>query len=169
MTAKKYLDALADENGPAPSNPPIAAFSGKEAADFAAMLMDDSVPAADMFAAMKTAGRRGRPAARNGRKAYRNGSASPNHGAPTSTTPPSVTASPTKATTSAHWSWPTPKHTTKSGDSNWPNPSRQKECHLNQAALCAVGDILRAARSHLACDEGEIRGRHKDVALGRDR
>ena len=68
MTAKKYLDALADENGPAPSNPPIAAFSGKEAADFAAMLMDDSVPAADMFAAMKTAGRRGRPAAQEKRE-----------------------------------------------------------------------------------------------------
>lgn len=68
MTAKKYLDALADENGPAPSNPPIAAFSGKEAAGFAAMLMDDSVPAADMFAAMKTAGRRGRPAAQEKRE-----------------------------------------------------------------------------------------------------
>ena len=68
MTAKKYLDALADENGPAPSNPPIAAFSGKEAADFAAMLLDDSVPAADMFAAMKTAGRRGRTAAQEKRE-----------------------------------------------------------------------------------------------------
>ena len=114
MTAKKYLDALADENGPAPSNPPIAAFSGKEAADFAAMLMDDSVPAADMFAAMKTAGRRGRPAAQEKReKSVQERFRLPESGAPTSTTPPSVTASPTKATTSAHWSWPTPKHTTK--------------------------------------------------------
>ena len=48
-TDREYWDQLADQTLPAPANPPLAAFSGEEAARFAEEMFDDDTDATELF------------------------------------------------------------------------------------------------------------------------
>ena len=48
-TAQEYWIQLADQAAPAPTNPPLAAFSGEEAAGFAEEMFDEDSDATELF------------------------------------------------------------------------------------------------------------------------
>lgn len=67
-TAQEYWNQLTDQMAPAPEKPPLAAFSGDDAAQIASAMFDDNADATALFDQMIAVGRRGRPYAAENRE-----------------------------------------------------------------------------------------------------
>lgn len=56
-TDREYWNQLASQTVPAPTKPPLAAFSGKEAAAFAEEMFDENTDATELFDRMADSNR----------------------------------------------------------------------------------------------------------------